>query len=404
LQEGVAVGQRPDYYESVKRALLEATRLNPKSPTAWNNLGRAYSALHEYNEAEQAYKRQIEINPQDLYAYNNLGILYRVLKREDEAIELFRKQIAVTPRDRFAHDNLSISLGAKNQWEQARDEAAIAVEITPEDAAKWARLGKAQIKTNRIDEARQSLNRALALPHDAITENNVAYFMAEAGIDLERAWQLVSGTMNSEARLLCEPEALSKEDKCGAQLRRIALMLDTSGWVLFRQGKLADAEPYLLSAYAVNPRAEVEIHVSSLLARARHLDESLKYFAAARSRADFSRFDSSALRSELVKGVGGETQLDSRIKQIQNTVVSPASTARVIALVDGHGKVLDAQSANPSTPASLAGEAKSLTLLPISWPEHSIRSIRTIEFRQDGAKWSLNQSYVGQSSDPVPLP
>jgi hypothetical protein len=228
--------------------------------------------------------------------------------------------------------------------------------------------------------------------------------MAEAGIDLERAWQLVSGTMNSEARLLCEPEALSKEDKCGAQLRRIALMLDTSGWVLFRQGKLADAEPYLLSAYAVNPRAEVEIHVSSLLARARHLDESLKYFAAARSRADFSRFDSSALRSELVKGVGGETQLDSRIKQIQNTVVSPASTARVIALVDGHGKVLDAQSANPSTPASLAGEAKSLTLLPISWPEHSIRSIRTIEFRQDGAKWSLNQSYVGQSSDPVPLP
>jgi hypothetical protein len=36
--------------------------------------------------------------------------------------------------------------------------------------------------------------------------------------------------------------------------------------------------------------------------------------------------------------------------------------------------------------------------------EHSIRSIRTIEFRLDGAKWSLNKSYVGQSSDPASVP
>jgi tetratricopeptide (TPR) repeat protein len=378
--------------------------ISPRDRSAWNNLGRAYSALHKYDEAEQAYKRQIEINPRDLYAYNNLGLVYRVLRREDEAIALFRKQIAVSPRDRFAHENLSISLGAKNQWEQAREEAAIAVDITPEDAAKWARLGKAQIKTNRIDDARQSLNRALALPHDAMTVNNVAYYMAEAGIDLDKALQLVSGALNSEARLVCEPEALSKDDKCGAQLRRTALMLDTAGWVLFRQDKLADADPYLLSAYAINPRTEIEIHLSSLLSKAGRLDESLKYYAAARSNADFSRFDSSALRSELVKALGGERQLDSRINPIQNTVVSPASTTHFIALVDGHGRVLDVQSTDPNTPASLASEAKSMTLPPISWPEHSIRSIRTIEFRLDGAKWSLNQSYVAQSPDPAPVP
>ena len=34
---------------------------------------------------------------------------------------------------------------------------------------------------------------------DAMTENNIAYYMTEAGLDLNKAWQLVSGALNPEA-------------------------------------------------------------------------------------------------------------------------------------------------------------------------------------------------------------
>ena len=37
----------------------------------------------------------------------------------------------------------------------------------------------------------------------------------------------------------------------------------------------------------------------------------------------------------------------------------------------------------------MVNEARAPTLAPISWPEHSIRSIRTIEFRKEGEKWSV---------------
>src|SRR6202035_5268773 len=100
------------------------------------------------------------------------------------------------------------------------------------------------------------------------------------------------------------------------------------------------------------------------------------------------------------KRLGGETELDSHLKKIDDAGASPGATARVIALVDGQGKVLDAKSADSQTADPLVAEAKSLTLLPISWPEHFIRSIRTVEFRQDGANWSPAQSYVGQSAPP----
>jgi tetratricopeptide (TPR) repeat protein len=402
MQESSESFNRRDY-ESAKRSYLEVVKLDPQSRVAWNALGRTFAALHEYEEAERAYKRQIEINPEDPYAYNNLGLLYRATKRQDDAIASFRKQIKIVPRDRFAHENLSFSLEAQKHWDAAREEASIAADIAPEDPAKWVQLGKLQIKSDRIQDARNSFDRALAQVHDAMVENNIAYELADAGLDLDKAWGLVSGALDAEARLACEPEDLSiaeaapKNDMCGAQLRRLATVLDTAGWTLYRQGRLTDADPYLSSAYAIVSGTLNELHLSTLLARMGRVDESLKHFANARSRDAFSRLDSGEARRELAKALGGEAQLDSRLEQIQTPEANPSSTPHVVALVDGHGKVLEAQSTDMQTPGSLISETKTLTLTPISWPEHSLSSIRTIEFAKDGARFTPIRSYVGQA-------
>ena len=231
-------------------------------------------------------------------------MVYRALKREDDAIESFRKQIAVSPRDRFAHENLAVSYVNKNDWEKARVEAAIAAEITPEDPVKWVRLGRAQLRSGHVDEARSSFERGLGLPHDAMEDNNVAFYLPEAGVDLDKAWKLASEALNSEARQVCEPDALAKTDVCAAQLRRISFMLDTAGWILYRKGKVADAEPYIWSAYAITPRADMSLHLAVLLAKTGRVDESVKYFAEAQSRPNLDRLASAEARHELAKAVG----------------------------------------------------------------------------------------------------
>lgn len=398
LREGAAAFQRRDY-EGAKRAYLEATKLEPQSRSAWNSLGRAYAGLREFDKAETAYKRQIELNPKDLYAYNNLGVTYRQQKRETEAIECFQKQIAISPRDRYAHDNLSISYAAAGRWEEARAEAAIAAEITPDDALKQTRLGRAQVKTGHLDDAANSFERALAQVHDAMTENNIAYFMADARMDLDKAWQLVSGTLNPEAKLVCQPETLEKSDKCAAELRRLAFMLDTAGWVLYRRGKIAEAEPYLRSSFAIAPRSETEIHLVAMLSKKGSVEEALTCFLEMDSRSDFARVDSKESRTELASALGGETALESRLKEMKKIKAAEGSIARVAVLVDEKGKVMDARPLGTLATDAIVTEAKRVTLVPIEWPEHSIRSVRTIEFRKDGEKWIVLGSFAGQAPE-----
>jgi len=400
LNDSWAALQRHDY-EAALQASLKATTIAPQNQLAWFYMARSYDLLGELPKAEAAYKALIAINPRHGSAYNNLGALYRRMGRTDEAIASYRKQIEVDPRSRFASWNLGRVLASRGHWDEARQLAAVAAELAPADVNRWLFLGKAQIKTGRIDEARRSFDRALALPHEAIMENNVAYDLADAGFDLDRSWQLISGALEPAARLVCEPEGMSGGDKCTAQLRQIAFMLDTAGWVLYRQGKTKAAEPYLRSSFAITPRGETELHMVIVLAKSGRLEEAVNVFAQARARPNFDRVDSRETIRELVKAAGGDVELDTLLGHAVLPPPPPIIQAKAIALVDGNGKVIEARAVAPAPPG-LADVAKSLTLPVLSWPGYSIRSIRTIEFQRAGDQWSPSESYVGETPPPPP--
>ena len=387
LKDGAAAYQRKDY-RAARQAYLEATKLNPESKAAWNDLGRACQALREYSAAEKAYRRQIEVNPGDQYAYNNLGVTLRLLKRNDEAIEAFNKQIAISANDRYAHDNLSISLAALKNYPEALKEAEIAVTLVPGDVNKLMRLGRLQLKTAHPDDARKTFEKVLALPHDSMIENNVAYDLGDAGIDLENDWQLISVALASESKLACRPEKPEANDKCTTQMSRLAMMLDTAGWILYRQGKTEAAEAYLRSAYAISPRAAIGLHDSVILARLGQTEEGAKRFNETRSREDFATAD--AMEAEEARSALGAA-LDS-LKETAHK----GDRVQVVVLVGESGKVLDA-----SGPADAAAAAHSFDLPRIEWPGHQMRSVRTVELTKDGASWKLVQSFVVKPAQEV---
>jgi tetratricopeptide (TPR) repeat protein len=391
-REGSDALNRRDY-QAAKKAFVEVVKLDPQSKTSWNNLGRAYSALRDYPNAEKAYLRQIEINPNDQFAYNNLGIVYGNLHREDEGIALFHKAIEINPKDPFAHDNLGIAYGRLHRWEDARKEQELAVQVTPTDALKWLRLGIAQLNTRRVDEGRQSLAKALEIKRDGTLDNGVAYALADAGIDLDRAWQLISGAMESAARQVCQPDRLLDADKCTTALGQLSTFVDTAAWVRYRQGDYAGAAAYQEAAYAVNPRASLSLHLSVIYTKLGRIDEALGCFAKTSQEPFFDRIDSAETRRELAKAVGGEDQLETRLKQAVSALPK-GPTLYMLVLVDGNGKVREAKSGR-GVPAEFAKQAETLTLPPMSFPGFSLRSIRTLEFREDGGKWVPTISYIG---------
>jgi tetratricopeptide (TPR) repeat protein len=213
------------------------------------------------------------------------------MDRVDDALEMFRWQIEVTPRDRYATYNLALALGSEGGWEEALPRALMAAEVAPPEIGRWTFLGKTQIKTGHVDEARRSFDRALALPHEPAAENKIAYALGDAGADLDNAWRLISQALEAKQRFVCEPQSLADGDKCTDQLRSLSLMLDTAGWILYRQEKVKDAEPYLRAASGVTPDSANQLHLAVIFARTGRLDLAVRFFAQAHVRSDFARAD-----------------------------------------------------------------------------------------------------------------
>ena len=410
LQSGLASIRSRDY-NAARNALEEATRLDPKSTTAWNDLGVAYAGLRQYDKAEQAYLRQIEINPKDPNSYSNLGLVRRAQGRLPEAIELFQRQIEITPRHLHAHANLAVALGAQCKWEDAVREGNTAVELDPTNASAWVRLGQAQVKTGRLDEAKVSFEHAAQMSSDTMSNNNIAYQMIEANIDPARAWQLVSDAIAREAPGVCHPAKPMLDAACSGKLTRLALMLDTAGWVRFKQGNVEEAKQYEMASYAIAPHATIALHMAAILGRAGDRNRALRLFVEAQSAPGFDHAEADPIRAELVKLEGDEGQFEARLKGIAET--SPAigqievetelqgdatrliATYRAVVLVDAQGKVLDAGMENGDEPvAGLLAYARRLSLPPLSWPDTKIQSVRTVEFRFISGKLQRILSYV----------
>lgn len=400
VDDAYAALQHKDY-EASREASLKVLALDSRNQYALSYLGHACQMLGEFPRAEEAYRNLIAINPRHTSAYDNLGLVYFKQGRTDEAIANYRKQLEVTPRNRYASSRLSRALALQGKWEEALEPAALAAELASSEAAGWQFLGKVQIKTGRIDEARRTFGRALALPHEPILENNVAYDLADAGVDLDRSWELISGALRKTEPLLCEPAALSDGDKCTTQLRQISTMLDTAGWVLYRLGRIEEAEPYLRSSFAVTPRGVNELHMVALYAKLKRLDEAAKLFSEVRTRPNFEFADSSEAIRELTNAAGGEAKLDALLDRAAPVAPKGVVQVNVIALVDGNGKITEVGTPDPALPG-VAEAAKSMTLPALSWLGHSFRSIRSIEFVNAGGRWTAGESYAGTTLPPPP--
>jgi len=90
------------------------------------------------------------------------------------------------------------------------------------------------------------LRRLIALkPDSAQAYNALGYSLADRNLRLEEAAQLIDKALS-----------LTPDDP---------FILDSKGWLLFRQGKLAAALEALQKAFAQRPDAEIAAHIGEVL-------------------------------------------------------------------------------------------------------------------------------------------
>lgn len=149
----------------------------------------------------------------------------------------------------------SVQLEA-NQLKEAEDSARKAIELEPRDIGPLITLASVQDRQKKYKESESTLRRALEIdPDNATVLNNLGYFLADRNERLPEAEGLIRRAVN------IEPTNGS--------------FLDSLGWLLFRQGKIAEAQKYLEQAVIYSAlSATVHDHLGDLYKKQGQADKA----------------------------------------------------------------------------------------------------------------------------------
>jgi Tfp pilus assembly protein PilF len=175
---------------------LQARELDPTLPDVHNVLGLVYHNTYgRHDDAIASYKKALELNPGFSEAWNNLGTVYLSLERWDEAVTCFEKalddilyktpwiaevnlgwalfkkgdaarglahlekSVFLEPRLCQGHRNLGLVALELEDMARAVEAFTRYAELCPTEPEAFYRLGMAQMRQGRSQEARDAFTR-----------------------------------------------------------------------------------------------------------------------------------------------------------------------------------------------------------------------------------------------------
>jgi TonB family protein len=273
-------------YTTAVYFLKQAVTLEPRHPSAWKDLCRAYLDLDQVDAAIDACLRQIDVHPETPEVYGTLGRALWQKGKRDEAISAFQQQIEVDPRNSSAHGNLGRLYCDLGRYAEAVPELEKAVAMDPASTGFQAGLGDAYLGLGQIDKGSAVLNK---LAHDhfvAGTLNDVAYKFAAHRVQLDLAQQYADSAATSTATWLLT----GAEDPITVATLRSVLLLarcwDTLGWVHLQQGNPDEADRFIAAAWSANPDGPVGDHLGQLYERRGQKQQAVRAYARALAARD----------------------------------------------------------------------------------------------------------------------
>lgn len=259
------------------RRLLTA---NPDNPEMLYAVGVLSLQVNDTAEAEQQLKRFVETkrgdpNPARYY----LGQIAEQSGRFDEAVQWY-DQVVTGEHSVPASVRAAQILLRQDKFDVARERIVNARAKAPEDPRLLVAESQLLRDAGRHDEAYTYLVKALEAHPD---QPDILY---ETALAAEKLGHLDILERHLRRLIVLQPESPQGYNALGYSLadrnmrldeaaslidKALALspddpfILDSKGWVLFRQGKTAEALDALQKAYAKRPDAEIAAHVGEVL-------------------------------------------------------------------------------------------------------------------------------------------
>lgn len=300
---------------AARRAYHEALGIDPELSPASLELGRLLFAMGMPEKALLEAEEALEASPRNTDLRLLLAQICGATGNRQRAVAEFRAVLDIVPDHPQARLQLIDLLLSHNAFREAGSEAEIGLRSKPEDTGLQVSRAIAREGEGRRAEAEAMLREAatrdkvsplplIALgdllvrhreylpalrsyeealrraPDEMIVMNNIAQLHAEHGYDLRRAAELASRAYSRHS------------DDPG--------VVDTLGWVLCRQGKVAEALPLLRQSAARLPQVpDARYHYGAALMLAGYRVEGRRELTAALKIS--GSFDGAAMARALLQ-------------------------------------------------------------------------------------------------------
>jgi Flp pilus assembly protein TadD len=280
LRRGNAERRNGNYSLAID-LLNRAVEADPKSKSAWNDLGLAYLDSRQDGLAINAFQKQLEVNPYDAYAYNNLGRVFLWQRKYEEATKSFNKQIEIDPLDKFAHANLGTVYLEQHKYAEAVPELERAASLTPDNAGSQVRLGEAYLNLAQDEKAMAAFDKAVKIAATPGIWNNIAYQLTLKKAHLDLAQRYAESAVTTTAAALRNLSLDRLTPRNLGLTEGLGDYWDTLGWVEFADGSLDKAEKYDLGAWLLCQHSEVADHLGQIYEKRGDKERAIHYYALA---------------------------------------------------------------------------------------------------------------------------
>jgi tetratricopeptide (TPR) repeat protein len=191
-----------------------------------------YRAGRDLTKALQASADALQAYPKDRALQTTQALLYGENGQTDQAVTALRQLLDGSASDFEIQLNLAQVYEQGRRWPEAEQAVHSAEKIAQQPADSEMTgflLGAIFERQKKFDQAEEQFRKVLhGNPHNAPVLNYLGYMLADRGIHLEEATDLIK-------------QAVSEEPNNPAYQ-------DSLGWAYFKQNKLADAEEWLRKA------------------------------------------------------------------------------------------------------------------------------------------------------------
>lgn len=268
---------KKDYPAAIK-SYSDYLKTKPDDANIHFQLGYAYTAAGDSENAAKEYRRASELDPKMLPAFVNLGLA--LLERQPaEAIAPLRRAVELAPDASRPKVLLGVALEKTGDAPAAIDQLRAARDLDPSNFEIQLELGRAQLNAQRFDEAEKEFRAAVKLrPDSGMAHYGLAESLLQEKKNEEAVAELAAYLQSSPKDAVARIQRasiltdLGKNDEALAELDRAASFrpetpetLKLRSLVDFRLKKYDDSLAALQKLEAAAPN-DVDLH-----ARAGHV-------------------------------------------------------------------------------------------------------------------------------------